>query len=82
MREDTIRLRFGDRDTTGPVRSSPLADSKDTARGLKFYFTQPGHIVVPGLTGEAEHWTILIILNGGISRLACTRHRARLQEAT
>lgn len=43
-----IRHQFGDIETTGPV-STGLSPFKN---GLRFYFIKPGHIIVPGLTGE------------------------------
>lgn len=42
-----MRRRWGDLDKTGPVKNA-LRTSRN---GLKFYFTKPGHVVVPGLTG-------------------------------
>ena len=51
MAEET-KHQFGDADSTGPVASSPLLEH--TRNGLRFFYAQPGHIVVPGLAGEHQ----------------------------
>lgn len=49
-RVEEMRARWGDKEKTGPVKSALLQDKN----GLKFYFTNPGHVVVPGLTGKCS----------------------------
>ena len=46
---EEMRGRWGDQDKTGPVKNA-LREAKN---GIRFYFTKPGHIVVPGLTGSS-----------------------------
>ena len=48
-------------DTTGPVSSSVIAKLKAFKNGIKFYYTKPGHVVVPGLAGDGTENSYLVI---------------------
>ncbi|THH07934.1 hypothetical protein EW145_g3049 [Phellinidium pouzarii] len=50
---DETRKRFGDAEKTGPVANALRL--RAFKNGLKFYFVEPGHIVVPGLADAHAH---------------------------
>ncbi|KAH8112103.1 amidohydrolase family-domain-containing protein [Phellopilus nigrolimitatus] len=49
------RVRFGDAEKTGPAASTLTGRLRSLKNGLKFYFVEPGHIVVPGLADAHAH---------------------------